>query len=122
MTSLIEAYKSAFALYEAGKFREAACVFTDLCSHAPYEYAFWKGLASSLLMEENFEPSLSAWGVCAILNEKDPYPHFHAAECLISIKQFADAIKALDKAYERALEMKDEKLLGKIETLKQMYS
>ena len=39
--------------------------------------------------------------MAALLREKDPYPHFHAAECYFSIKETTEATKALGEALLR---------------------
>lgn len=100
-------YADAFAQYEAGRWEDAIEVFRSLCFHHPLEGRFWFGLAASLQESGQYEGALQAWAVSSILNRSDPYPHFHAAECYISLQNLNDASIAFDQALERSAENLD---------------
>jgi type III secretion system low calcium response chaperone LcrH/SycD len=100
-------YAGAFALYESGKFSDAAEVFTQLILCNPFVERSWRGLAAAQQLNEKFEEALHAWALTALLNSTDPLPHYHAAECLFSLDNREEALKALNEA---------EKLLGKDST------
>jgi type III secretion system low calcium response chaperone LcrH/SycD len=106
-------YSSAFALYEAKRYDLCTEVFKKLCLESPLEAPFWRGLASSLQMQLKWKESLHAWGMCALLQDTDPLPHFHAAECFFSLGEKKDAKKALDQALKRISDS-EEDLLEKI--------
>lgn len=100
-----EIYTLAYELYEAGRYKEAASVFTRLVLTDPMEENFWRGLASSRQMQRKFEEALHAWSLVALLAERDPQPHFHAAECFFALHDPEEAEKALRLAEAR---LKDE--------------
>jgi type III secretion system low calcium response chaperone LcrH/SycD len=91
-------YGTAYGLYETGSYGQAADFFTHLLFHCPFETRFWKGLASCRQMEGSYEASLRAWAILCLLSPSDPFPHFHAAECLLSIGDVLEAEKALCSA------------------------
>ena len=91
-------YISAYHLYQKGNYSKAAELFLQLITANPYEQNFWKGLASCYQMQSAWDPALHAWAMCALLNPSDPYPHYHAAECLYAKKDPSEAMKAIAKA------------------------
>lgn len=110
-------YAAAYALYEQSDFQEAIALFTQLVLLNTFEEKYWRGLASSHQMQAHYHEALQAWSLVAILNEKDPYSHFHAAECLFSLNDKQEGLKALVCAEERLM---DHSLRDKIESLRQI--
>jgi type III secretion system low calcium response chaperone LcrH/SycD len=113
-------YAAASASYEAGDYEKASLLFSSLTQSAPFEEAHWRGLASSKQMLLDYEAALHAWSIVALFNEQDPWIHFHAAECLLSVGQNSEARKALDMADAR-LKDDDEELRDKIELLRTIH-
>jgi len=115
-------YMSGYGLYEAGNYEDAAPLFTRLVLADPFVEKYWRGLASCHQMNRNYTQALHAWALSALLKEQDPWPHFHAAECLLSLNEKEEALKALKAVEER---LKDEEghrvLKGKVDTLKQVH-
>jgi type III secretion system low calcium response chaperone LcrH/SycD len=113
-------YAAAYGLYEQGAYARAAEMFTQLVHGSPFTEVYWRGLASSRQMEERYQEALRAWCLTALLAEHDPLPHFHAAECLLSLGDREEALKALhaaeDKAYDRP------ELLSTISVLKEAHA
>ncbi len=112
-------YATAFGLYEKGDYRGAAQLFTQLVLTDPYSEHYWRGLASSKQMAQDYLAAVHAWAMLALLKEKDPLPHFHAAECFLSLDEKEEALKALDAALE--LTGKNEHLREKINLLKTIH-
>jgi type III secretion system low calcium response chaperone LcrH/SycD len=116
-------YSSGYGLYEAGNYEEATHLFTRLVLADPFMETYWRGLASCHQMTRNYEKALYAWALSSLLQEQDPWPHFHAAECLLSLNEKEEALKALNAAAER-LKKEDrdhQSLKAKIETLKEVH-
>lgn len=91
-------YSYAFAHYQSGHSKEAIEAFHVLCARRPLESRFWFGLGASLQEERKYQDALHAWAMTALLNPDDPYPHFHAAECYLSLNLPQDAEKAFQEA------------------------
>lgn len=89
-------YASAYGLYASGQYKAAADLFTQLILNAPFVEKYWKGFASCKQMLTEYKAALQAWSVLALLCEKDPWAHFHAAECLLTMGQKQEALKALN--------------------------
>lgn len=112
-------YATAFGLYEKGDYRGASQLFTQLIVTDPFSEHYWQGLASSKQMSRDYLAAVHAWSMVALLKEGDPLPHFHAAECFLSLDEKEDALKALDTAL--ALCQNDERLCSKIHLLKTIH-
>lgn len=109
-------YASAYGLYEASQYAQAAELFLHLVFSNSFEQKYWRGLAASKQMEGKYVDALHAWALVALLVETDPEPHFYAAECLVSLGNKEEAAKALSAAEERA--GNDLELHDKLATLK----
>src|SRR5579871_3448065 len=105
-------YATAFGLYEKGDYRSASQLFTQLVLTDPFSAHYWQGLASSKQMGREYMAAVHAWCMIALLSEKDPMPHFHAAECFLSLEEKEEALKALDAALDLCQD--DERLCNKI--------
>lgn len=110
-------FKEAYALYNASDYKEAEPLFRSLIQEHPLDKKTWFGLASTLMMQKKYEEALMPWAMTALLEDNDPLPHFHAAECLFSLGQQEEAKKALALAEERA--RYDEAPLALIQALKE---
>jgi type III secretion system low calcium response chaperone LcrH/SycD len=115
-------YTLGYQLYDQGRYGDCVHCFMKLALCNPFIHPYWCGLASSHQMQKSYREALHAWGVAALLNEKDPLPHFHAAECYFSLKEFDEALKALNSAEVLLTNsMNDVKLLEKIQVLRQVH-
>lgn len=108
-------YATAYAFYEQCNYVSSMQVFLKLATSSPFQEKYWKGLASSYQMLTQYREAAKAWAAAACLCPDDPIPHFHAAECLLSLKKWEDGMKALACARERLGE--DMQLKNKIELL-----
>lgn len=111
------AYTLGYEHYEKGEWRKAKRLFLTLVYANPSEGMYWKGLASTLQMQERYAEAVQAWALVALLDERAPLPHFHAAECLLALDEKKEAGKALQSARERLRkedrELKEE--IGKLQ-------
>lgn len=112
-------YAYAYAQYGGGNLTEAADLFRLLCTRRPLEARFWFGLGATLQETGSYGDALHAWAMAALLRGEDPYPHFHAAECYLSLNERTEAIKALAEAAIRA--QNEHPLSGKISVLKKQW-
>jgi type III secretion system low calcium response chaperone LcrH/SycD len=111
-------YATAFEMYEKGDYRSAWQLFTQLVLSDPFSEHYWLGLASSKQMARDYKAATYAWSLVALLKEGDPMPHFHAAECFLSLDEKEEALKALDAALNLC---KEERLHEKINLLKAIH-
>ncbi len=108
-------YNLAHGLYQNGDYEKASEIFQQLTFSKPFEPKHWVGLASVLQMQKNYQNALQAWTMAAMMLGTAE-PHFHAAECLISLGDKTQAQKALIEAEKRLDETST--LRSKIEVLK----
>lgn len=117
-----ELYAIAYQSYETGNYRLAAQFFTKLVLCNPFAEKYWRGLASSHQMQNEYLAAVHAWTSCALLEIEDPFVHFHAAECLFSLNDKEEALKALQSAEGLLTNSETDKALkNKIEILKQVH-
>ncbi len=114
-------YLYGFAHYGAGNWAEAADTFRVLCTNRPMEPRFWFALGATLQEAGSYGDALNSWAMAALLNERDPYPHFYAAECCLSLKKTEDAAMALNESETRIGEP-DHPLAPKIILLREQWS
>ena len=103
-------YAAAYGFYQTGDYEKSEQFFTHLVLNDPFEKRFWKGVASARQMQKKYQEALHSWSVLCIFDPKDPQPHFHAAECLVSLNQKEEAQKALHCS---------ERLIGEAHPLKE---
>lgn len=94
-------YSAGNELYEKGNYRESADLFMQLVLSEPFDELSWRGLAAAEQMGERYREAVHAWGMAALLADCDPLPHFHAAECLLSLRERGEALQALNCAEKR---------------------
>ena len=98
---------SAVTFYQQKNYALSEPLFTQLCLSNPFQEAFWRGLASSLQMLSKWKEALHAWCIVALLQDQDPLPHFHAAECFYLLNEKEETRKALLQAEKRIEGAKD---------------
>ncbi|MES2274028.1 MAG: tetratricopeptide repeat protein [Chlamydiota bacterium] len=114
-------YAYGFAQYGTGNWNEALDVFRVLCTRRPLEPRFWFALGAALQETESYKDALHSWAMAALLKPKDPYPHFHAAECCFSLHWTSDGFKALNESEARIQQEMNHPLKGKILLLRQQW-
>lgn len=88
-------YADALQEYEMGRYDKAHDLFALLSTELPVQPEVWKGLAACSQVQKSYPEALMAWSMAALLDETDPLPHFHAAECLFAQGDKPDALKAV---------------------------
>lgn len=112
-------YAAAYGFYETGDHEKSAGYFIHLVMTNPFEKRFWKGLASARQMQKEHKAALHAWAIVCLLDNQDPFPHFHAAENLYQLEEKQEAQKALRCAEALLQEHQGHKALkNKIQSLK----
>lgn len=116
-------YAIGFQLYENGKYREAIDVFRVLTVLDVSERKYWLGLGASFQMQKDYDCALQSYGYAALLNENDPYAHFHAAECFLAQKEIEKGCQVLEVAKSVALLNKEKynSLLTQIELMQNAW-
>ncbi len=114
-------YSYGFAQYGSGNWAEAADVFRVLCTRRPLEPRFWFALGATLQEAGSYPEALNSWAMAALLKKEDPYPHFHAAECCLSLQMAEDAAKALAESEVRIQSEPIHPLKDKIGLLRQQW-
>lgn len=114
-------YAYGFAQYGAGNWHEATDVFRVLCTRRPLESKFWFALGATLQEAGSYKEALNSWAMAAMLNANDPYPHFHAAECCLSLNMANDAAKALLETQMRIKDELEHPLKEKVSLLRQQW-
>lgn len=91
-------YTIAFDYYDNGKYREATNFFRFLTTIDHMNKKHWVGLGASLQMLNEYAQAINAYALAALLDEKDPYVPFYAAECCFGMGDTQRGLQALDSA------------------------
>lgn len=113
-------YSLGVNLYDHSQYEDAKIVFQRLVLAQSHEARFWIALGASLQMLKSYEEALTAWAMASLIEDSNPVPHFHAAECLFSVHQYDEAHKALQEAKQRV--QGHEPLVKKIQALEKAWS
>ncbi len=97
-------YTEAHAFYMKDNYLESATAFRFLVLLNPFVAKYWLGLGASLQLLQKYTKALHSYAIVALLEIKNPYPHFHAFECYLGLGDQQEAQKALEDAYKRATE------------------
>ncbi len=114
-------YSQAYHFYNTGLYSKAKECFRILTALQPLNYNYWYGLGAAFQMLKEFDSAVQAYSLGAIADkdEHDPYPHFHAAECMMALKQYERAAQALRSAETIVRQQNlNQKLLDQIEQLR----
>lgn len=114
-------YAQGYGFYQAGLYYKAKDCFRALTLLYPNDYNYWFSLGASYQMLKDYKAATDAYAASALneKQEKDPAPHFHAAECLIALRQYEKAKIALKSAEVIAKEQEEpQKILEKIKILR----
>ncbi len=111
-------YELGFNLYQNEEYAKGGEIFHILVVAKQLEFKYWVGLAASLQMQKRYKDSLTSWSVCCFIDEHNPLPHFHAAECLFLLHDVDGGVRALTAAEH----FDNEKIFqGKIFALKKKW-
>ncbi len=94
-------YSLAYSFYVQGNYARAEQLFSQLLLADPWHKAAWQGLAGARQMQQKYEEAMAGWAVLIALDEAAALPHFHAAECLVSLGRWLEAKQATALALSR---------------------
>lgn len=95
-------YAVAYNTYMAGKYEEAAKLFGVLVAIQPYDARIFMGLGASLQMLHNYENAAMFYQWACGIDQQDPAPMLHSAECFLAMKDVPAARSALTHTLKRA--------------------
>ena len=97
-------YKYAYELYQKADYKNAAAAFSYLTLLNPYDYNFWMGLGISKQADRFFEEAIVSFVSASAMNEKNPTPHLHLAQCFYKLNVREMVIDHLKQAISIAEE------------------
>lgn len=95
-------YAVGYTSYMAGKYEDAAKMFTVLIAIRPYDVRIFMGIAAALQMLRKYRAAAFYYQWACGLDQQDPVLMLHSAECFLGMNDQASAISALRIAVERA--------------------
>ena len=116
-------YGMGHQMYTTGAYGQASHIFRVLTLLDAGRKRNWMTLASSLQMTKQFEEAVEMYSIAGLMDENDPYVHFHAAECLYLVGDKDRGIMALNSAEEIAAgqQVKDINLINRLALFKQVW-
>jgi type III secretion system low calcium response chaperone LcrH/SycD len=92
------AYQHGVALYDHGRYDEAGEVFGFLAACDCTNPVLWKALGSARKMAGRYAEAVDAFGLAVKAGASDPWIPSHAAECLMHLQQYPEALAAIQHA------------------------
>lgn len=74
-------YGHAYRLYNAGKYKDSQLLFRLLITLDPMESKFMMGSAACFHMLQEFSHAASLYAIASMINQENPIPHYHSADC-----------------------------------------
>lgn len=93
-------YQAARTIFERQNYEDAADAFLFLTTLNPQIECFWLGLGLSEQLMNRYEPAITAYNMCILIEPSNPMPHIHMAECFWLLEDRIQAINSLEKAIE----------------------
>jgi type III secretion system low calcium response chaperone LcrH/SycD len=94
-------YALAYSYYDHGNYEHAGELFDRLVGHDPMEKKYLLGLAACHKMRADYKTAVKIYNGRLLRECDDPRVHLHRAECLIALKDYDQAAKALAEAHQR---------------------
>lgn len=93
-------YLGAYNLYMNGKYEEAKKCFGLLVTFNPMTYKYCFGLAACFQILGEMESAVLFYFLSTVLDQTQPAPFLHIAECLIKLDDTVGAMENLEKVPE----------------------
>lgn len=84
-------YANAYHLYKTGAYEEAMKLFRPLIVMDSTDNRLWMGFGATAQMLREYDEALKGYGYATLLDPENPKPFFHAMECHIALKNYAEA-------------------------------
>lgn len=98
-------YSVAYNLFQNKKYEDAARCFSMLSMLNPLEYKYMFGIGSCLQMNENYEAATLYYTIASGLDESQPAPFLHTAECMLATNEKEAARDSLEITLMRAADV-----------------
>ncbi len=95
------AYRCGYGAYERGDYAQAIECFAPLLSACPLQADYAVALALSVQRLGEPKAALSLFMAAALLDEASPGPMYRVGECLIELRQFDAAYRAMKETLHR---------------------
>lgn len=95
-------YITAFNLYSEAKYKEAFSIFQSITFYNYTDQRAWMGAAGCCEMLKDYEYAIAGYSYAALLDGTDPLPALHAFDCHVALKNYPQALSALDSVILRS--------------------
>lgn len=104
-------YTQAYILYNQGKFQDASFIFVMLVLLDPHQQKYQLGSAACLHRMGKYEKAAQVYLLCSALDQTNPLPHFHAADCYIKMNALPLAEMCLNNTIETCGQKKEYEII-----------
>ncbi len=91
-------YAHAYRLYNSGRYRESAQLFRLLVMLNAIEPKYVMGLAACHHLMGQFDNALMTYAIVASLDDKDPMPNYHSADCYLQLGMKESGLEQMQAA------------------------
>lgn len=98
-------YDRGYQLYKTGQYKAALPYFKILNMVNPRNPKYLMAAAACSQMMKEYHAAVGYYTLAAILDDQNPYPQYHMADCLIKLEEPFQALIALEMGVNRCDEM-----------------
>jgi type III secretion system low calcium response chaperone LcrH/SycD len=95
-------YSQAYRLYNTGRYKEAVQLFRTLVLLDSTDSKYTLGLAACAHMMKEYMSAVQLYLYAAMIDPKNPVPHFHASDCYLQMRDKPSALISLEMAVKLA--------------------
>ena len=95
-------YNISYNAYNSGRYERSEKTFQFLCYFDHLVKKNWMGLGASRQMRKDYANAVDAYTFAYLLDDKDPLPPLHAADCHIALGNRDAALSGLNTAIDLA--------------------
>ena len=96
---LEEVYGIAQRNFASGNYKEASLLFNVLISLDDSEAKYFMGAGACSQMQKKYADAITYYQVCSHLDNTDPLPAYHAADCYLQLNNPGSALKSITLAF-----------------------
>ncbi len=104
-------YNQGHILFKAGKYKEAKNIFVALSSFEPEDHRFLAAVAATTHHLKDYDLAIVYYMTWAMLEMKDPLPHYYSSDCYMKLNQPLAATMMLKVSIERCGNRKEYSML-----------
>ncbi|HLB33874.1 MAG: CesD/SycD/LcrH family type III secretion system chaperone [Verrucomicrobia bacterium RIFCSPHIGHO2_12_FULL_41_10] len=95
-SSMEDIYSCAYNLYTSKKYEQALNLFRGMAVYNHIDKRVWMGIGACNQILQQYNKAIAAYFYATLLDADDPLPLFYSVECHLALKNYPQALAALE--------------------------